>query len=84
MLGRLKQIVIKELIQVLRDKRTRFILIGPPIIQMLVFGYAASYEIEQVPTAIVDLDHSQESRDLVSGLIRIILTVRFDFFGLIP
>ena len=66
MLGRLKQMMIKEFIQVFRDKRTRFILIGPPIIQMLVFGYAATYEIRQVPTVVVDLDHSQESRELVS------------------
>lgn len=66
MLGRLKQMIIKEFIQVFRDKRTRFILIGPPIIQMLVFGYAATYEIHHVPTVVVDLDHSQESRDLVS------------------
>jgi ABC-2 type transport system permease protein len=66
MLGRLKQMLIKEFIQVFRDKRTRFILIGPPIIQMLVFGYAASYEIYHVPTVVVDLDHSQESRELVS------------------
>ncbi len=66
MLGRLKQMLIKEFIQVFRDKRTRFILFGPPIIQMLVFGYAASYEIYHVPTVVLDLDHSQESRDLVS------------------
>ena len=66
MLGRLKQMLIKEFIQVFRDKRTRFILIGPPIIQMMVFGYAATYEIRHVPTAVLDLDHSQESRDLVS------------------
>ncbi len=66
MLGRLKQMLIKEFIQVFRDKRTRFILFGPPIIQMLVFGYAASYEIHHVPTVVLDLDHSQESRELVS------------------
>ncbi len=66
MLGRLKQMLIKEFIQVFRDKRTRFILIGPPIIQMLVFGYAATYEIRHVPTVVLDLDHSQESRDLLS------------------
>ena len=66
MLGRLKQMLIKEFIQVFRDKRTRFILFGPPVIQMLVFGYAASYEIHHVPTVVLDLDHSQESRDLVS------------------
>jgi ABC-2 type transport system permease protein len=66
MLARLKQMIIKEFIQVFRDKRTRFILIGPPIIQMMVFGYAATYEIRHVPTVVLDLDHSQESRDLVS------------------
>jgi ABC-2 type transport system permease protein len=66
MLGRLKQMLIKEFIQVFRDKRTRFILIGPPIIQMLVFGYAATFEIHHVPTVVLDLDHSQESRELIS------------------
>jgi ABC-2 type transport system permease protein len=66
MFGRLKQMLIKELIQVVRDKRTRFILIGPPIIQMLVFGYAATFEIHNVSTVVVDFDHSQESRELIS------------------
>ena len=66
MLARLKQMLIKEFIQVFRDKRTRFVLIAPPIIQMLIFGYAATYEIRHVPTAILDLDHSQESRELMS------------------
>jgi ABC-2 type transport system permease protein len=66
MLARLKQMLIKEFIQVLRDKRTRFILIGPPIIQMMIFGYAANYEIRHVPAVVLDLDHSQESRELVS------------------
>ncbi len=66
MLARLKQMLIKEFIQVLRDKRTRMILIVPPIVQMLVFGYAATFEIYHVPTAVLDLDHSQQSRELIS------------------
>ncbi len=66
MFARLKQMLIKEFIQVLRDKRTRFILIIPPIVQMLVFGYAANFEVHLVPTAVVDFDHSQQSRDLIS------------------
>jgi ABC-2 type transport system permease protein len=66
MFGRLKQMLIKEFIQVYRDKRTRFILIGPPIIQMLIFGYAATFEIHHVSTVVLDQDHSQESRDLIS------------------
>ena len=66
MFARLRQMLIKEFIQVLRDKRTRFILIIPPIVQMLVFGYAANFEVHLVPTAVVDFDHSQQSRDLIS------------------
>jgi ABC-2 type transport system permease protein len=66
MFARLKQMLIKEFIQVLRDKRTRFLLVGPPIIQMMVFGYAANYEIRHVPTVVLDLDQSQESRELTS------------------
>ncbi len=66
MLSRLKQMLIKEFIQVFRDKRTRFILFGPPVIQMLIFGYAATFEIRHVPMAVLDLDHTQESRELVS------------------
>jgi ABC-2 type transport system permease protein len=66
MLARLKQMLIKEFIQVFRNNQMRFILLGPPLVQMIVFGYAASYEIRHVPTVVVDLDHSQESRELVS------------------
>lgn len=66
MFGRLKHMLIKEFIQVFRDKRARFLLFGPPIIQMMIFGYAATLEIKHVPTVIVDYDNSQVSRDLVS------------------
>ena len=62
---RIWQLIVKEFIQVLRDPRARFSLIAPPIVQMLIFGYAASFEVRHVTTAVVDLDHSQESRELV-------------------
>ena len=66
MIGRLRQMLIKEFIQVLRDKRSRFLLFGPPIIQMLIFGYAATLELKHVPTAILDYDNTQVTRDLIS------------------
>ncbi|MBZ5599460.1 MAG: ABC transporter permease [Acidobacteriia bacterium] len=66
MLTRLTQMLIKEFIQVLRDKRTRYILIGPPLVQMLIFGYAATFEIRHVSLAVLDSDHTQESRELVA------------------
>jgi len=66
MFGRLRQMLIKEFLQAFRDKRSRFLLFGPPMIQILVFGYAATLEIKHVPTAIVDYDNSQVSRDLIA------------------
>lgn len=66
MLGQIRGMLIKEFIQVFRDKRSRFVLFGPPVIQMLVFGYAATLEIRHVPTAVLDFDNSQASRDLIS------------------
>lgn len=66
MLGRIRGMLIKEFIQVFRDKRTRFLLFGPPVIQMLVFGYAATLEIRHITTAVLDYDNSQVSRDLLS------------------
>jgi ABC-2 type transport system permease protein len=66
MLRRLGQMLVKEFLQVFRDKRTRFVLIGPPVIQMILFGYAATLEVRHVPTAVLDMDHSRESRELVA------------------
>lgn len=64
--GRLKQMLIKEFIQVLRDRRTRIMLFVPPIMQMLIFGYAATFEIKHVPVAVIDYDNTRESRELIS------------------
>jgi ABC-2 type transport system permease protein len=61
---RIRQIIVKEFIQVWRDKKLRFFLIGPPIIQILAYGYAINFDITNVATAIYDEDHSRESRDL--------------------
>jgi ABC-2 type transport system permease protein len=58
--------LVKEFIQVFRDKRTRVLLFAPPIIQVLIFGYAATLEIHHIPTAVLDYDNSQVSRDLLS------------------
>jgi ABC-2 type transport system permease protein len=65
MLERLHQMLIKEFIHLFRDRHARFSLIVPPLLQMLIFGYAASYEVNRVSTAVLDYDHSQESREFL-------------------
>eukprot|EP01037_Dinobryon_pediforme_P012643 gene12643-12736_t len=49
-----------------RDVWARFRLIVPPLIQVIVFGYAATFEVFNVSTAVLDLDQTQESRELIS------------------
>lgn len=66
MLSRIFHMLVKEFLQLRRDKWARFRLLVPPIIQMLIYGYAATFEVTRVSTAILDFDHSQESRELVS------------------
>jgi ABC-2 type transport system permease protein len=66
MLGRVTNILVKEFIQLWRDKWGRVRLIVPPLVQLLLFGYAATFEVYHVSTAVLDLDHSQESRELVA------------------
>lgn len=67
-LTRIHHVLLKEFIQTLRDPRTRLLLIFPPIAQMLIFGYAATLDVKNVALAVLDLDNTQESRELVSRL----------------
>ncbi len=81
MWGRIANLVRKEFLQLLRDRQARFRLIIPPLIQMIIFGYAATFEVYHVSTAVLDLDHSQESRELISrfadiGRFQIVETAR--------
>ena len=75
MFARIIPIVVKEFIELKRDKWARFRLIVPTLLQMLLFGYAATYEVYHVSTIVLDLDHTQESRELLS---RFSFSNRFD------
>ncbi len=63
---RIGNMVKKEFIQTLRAPQMRWLLFGPPIIQMLVFGYAATLDVKNVTLSVLDLDNTQGSRELVS------------------
>ena len=81
MFGRIYNIVLKEFIEMRRDVWARFRLIVPPLIQVIVFGYAATFEVFNVSTAVLDLDQTQESRELISrfsysGRFKITLNAR--------
>lgn len=56
--------VLKEFIQIFRDKRMKAIVFVIPLLQTMVFGYAVTTDVNNIPTAIYDLDKSFESREL--------------------
>lgn len=60
--NRIREMVRKEFIQLLRDRRNRGILIIAPMIQILVFGYVVNFDISLIRMAVLDLSSSRESR----------------------
>ena len=68
MFERIKQMVIKEFIQVFRDKRMKAIVFVIPIVQLMLFGYAVTTDVNHITTAFYDLDKSYESRELARRL----------------
>jgi ABC-2 type transport system permease protein len=63
---RIRAILHKEFIQVLREPRMRVLLFLPPIIQLVVFGYAVTLDVDHARIAWMDMSHTPESRALRS------------------
>lgn len=60
--------VRKEMLTTLKDPKSRIILIMPVIIQSLLFGYVASYNLDSVDYAVLDLSRSRCSEELIAEL----------------
>ncbi len=63
---RIREIVRKEVLQTLREPRMRILLFLPPLIQLIIFGYAVNLDVENSPIAWMDQDRTPESRELLS------------------
>jgi len=77
---RLKHMLIKEFIQILRDPRMKAVIFVMPVLQLIVFGYAVTTDVTEIPTAIADFEYSRQSRELVrrfesSGYFKVIQRV---------
>lgn len=64
-LHRIVTLIIKEFSMVLRDPRSRIVVIGPPIIQFFVFGYAATFDLMNIAYGVLDESRTVESRALL-------------------
>lgn len=66
---RLRALVAKEFRQVLRDPRMRFFIIVPPLVQLMIFGYAASFDVHHADVGVVDHSRSRESREQLASIV---------------
>ncbi len=65
---RFMAIVKKEFTQMLRDRVTFAIMIGIPLLQLILFGFAINADPRHLPTAVLSADNSQFSRSIISAL----------------
>ena len=61
-------ILIKEFIQLKRDRLTFGMIVGIPVVQLVLFGFAINSDPKHLPTAVIDADRSEFSRLIVSRL----------------
>lgn len=63
---RIFALAIKEFQALLRDPKARFVIIGPPLIQLVVFSFAATFDLNHIPLAIYNQDGGQAAQSLVA------------------
>ncbi|HVE21532.1 MAG TPA: ABC transporter permease [Acidocella sp.] len=63
---RIQVMLMKEFLELRRDPWAMFRLVMPLVVQVLIYGYAATFTVNHVSTVVLDLDHSQASRTLIS------------------
>lgn len=65
---RLKALLVKEFIQMRRDRLTLSIMLIMPLIQLLIFGFAINTEVKHLATIVYDQSISRDSRELLNSL----------------
>jgi ABC-2 type transport system permease protein len=78
---RVVALMIKEFLALLKDKKGRMVFIGPPIIQLIVFGYAATFDLNQVPYAVFNEDSGAAARQFLQ---RVEGSPAFSLTGYLP
>ncbi|MEK6565701.1 MAG: ABC transporter permease [Bacteroidota bacterium] len=62
----IREMIVKEFLQIRRDKRMLPIVILAPIVQVILLGYAATVDVKEIPLVVSDMDNSRESRELIA------------------
>ena len=64
------RVIVKEFLQIRRDRRMIPVIFVAPVVQVAVFGFAVNTDVTNVPTVLVDQDRSAPSRDLASRFVQ--------------
>jgi ABC-2 type transport system permease protein len=64
------RVIVKEFLQIRRDRRMIPVIFVAPVVQVVVFGFAVNTDVTDVPTVLVDQDRSATSRDLASRFVQ--------------
>ena len=67
--ARLAALILKETRQILRDKQQLFLLMFPPVVQICLYGFALSPDVQDLRLAVIDECKTTNSRELVSALV---------------
>ncbi|MFZ0016729.1 MAG: antibiotic ABC transporter permease, partial [Acetobacteraceae bacterium] len=65
MLRRILALIVKELVGLWKDQKTRVVILVPPLVQVVIFAYAATYDVTHVPLGIWNDDAGTQSAELV-------------------
>jgi ABC-2 type transport system permease protein len=70
MIRRTLAVVVKELLQLRRDRRTTLALLGMPVVMLLIYGFALSFDVRHVRLVVVDHDGTDASRAVREAFLR--------------
>ena len=70
MIRQILNLIRKEFLQLKRDKKLLRVVLMAPFIQLFLFGYAATLDLDHISTAVYDMDRSNLSRELLDGFFR--------------
>jgi len=70
MFARLRHMIRKELLQLRRDRRAMVPVVMAPVLQLLLFGYAVSFDIRHIPLVVCDRARTAQSRELAYSFPR--------------
>src|SRR5688572_25135203 len=67
-INRMTAVLVKEFIQLTRDRLTYALILAVPIMQMLLFGYAINTDPRHLPTALLVQENSQFARSITASI----------------